>query len=123
MCRSSAVGLRIGERHAGRSLQKIVLFRNGLPAPGIELLLEGLVCGPELLLGLFAAQELLDGIGLQGALDAGVAHIVKLIAAEAVLLIARTHALEAVLGYIAPVDGEIIGAGRKLDVPRLAAVL
>ena len=58
-------------------------FRDGLPAPGIELLLEGLVCGPELLLGLFAAQELLDGIGLQGALDEGVAHIVKLIAAEA----------------------------------------
>ena len=98
-------------------------FRDGLPAPGIELLLEGFVCGPELLLSLFAAQELLDGIGLQGALDEGVAHIVKLVAAEAVLLIARTHALERVLGRIAPVDREIVGAGGELDIPRLAAVL
>ena len=58
-----------------------------------------------------------------GALDEGVAHIVKLIAAEAVLLIAHTHALKPVLGHIAPVDGEIVGAGGELDVPRLAAVL
>ena len=98
-------------------------FRDGLPAPGIELLLEGFVLGPELRLGLFAAQELLDGIGLQGALDEGVPHIKQLIAAEAVLFIAHAHALECVLGHIAPVDGKIVGAGGELDVPRLAAVL
>ena len=98
----------------------MALFCNGLPAPGIELAFEGLVLGLELCLSLFAAQELLDGIGLQGALDEGVAHIEELVAAEAVLLIAQSHALQAVLGHIAPVDGEIIGSGGELDVARLA---
>ena len=75
MCRSGAVGLRIGERHAGRSLQKIVLFRNGLPAVAVELPLEFPVLLPQLVCGIFAAQELLDEIGGQGEFDEGVAHV------------------------------------------------
>ena len=60
---------------------------------------------------------------LQGALDEGVAHIEQLVAAEAILFVAQTHALEAVVGHIAPVDGEIVGAGGELDIARLAGFL
>ena len=82
---------------------------DSLPAEAVELLFDGFVFLPELGGGA-------EKLRLQGALDEGVPHIKQLITAEAVLFIAQTHALQAVFGGIAAVDGEIVGAGRELDV-------
>ena len=84
-------------------------FLQGFPAEGVQLLLDGLVFLPELGGG---AKKL----RLQGTLDAGVSHIEQLITAEAILFIAQSHALQTVVGDIAPVDGKIVGTGGELDM-------
>lgn len=82
---------------------------NSLPAEAVELLLDALIFLPQL--GRRAEKP-----GLQGAFDEGMSHIEQLVAAEAVLFIAQTHAFQLVAGAVAPHDGEIVGAGGELDV-------
>ena len=80
-------------------------FLQGLPAELVQPFLDALILLPELGGGA-------EKLRLQGAPDEGVTHIKKLIAAEAILFIAQTHAL----GVTAVVNGKIVGTGGELDV-------